>query len=54
MMVRVDDEEMAHALDEFSYKQFIPEYEIGNVKLKVNHKANRALIPMVRKEFLPV
>ncbi|TIA90549.1 hypothetical protein E3P99_01538 [Wallemia hederae] len=49
MMVRVDDEEMAHALDEFSYKQFIPEYEIGNVKLKVNHKSNRALIPMMSK-----
>lgn len=43
---------MAHALDEFSYKQFIPEYEIGNLKLKVNHKSNRPLIPMVRAFLL--
>lgn len=38
---------MAHALDEFSYKQFIPEYEISNLKLKVNQRITRPFIPMV-------
>ncbi|TIC49827.1 Rho GTPase activation protein [Wallemia mellicola] len=40
---------MAHALDEFSYKQFIPEYEISNLKLKVNQRITRPFIPMMSK-----
>lgn len=40
-----------HALDELSYRQFIPQFELLGCRLRIHSKSNKNFIPIVSLRF---